>query len=318
MRRLALLALFACGGCTAVLGLDERERAADEAGSADVEAPDTSTDDAEIADSLEDDSSLPQDSAPADTSIDTSASADTFAPKDTATPPDTFVPMDTAPPPDTFVPPPDTFVPPPDTSTAPCPFFGLSCASGQSCVVTFNGSTYSVGCALSPSPSPTGSCTGIIDLRCPTGSACKTNYAGTKCAPLCTTAATCPAPYEVCASVTWSGGTYSAGVCDTCNPVANTGCTGATRCGVGTPDTAPTCRPYSDFGGRNAGASCPSSDLCMAGTVCACATSYGIDSCPAGGTCVELCNTTADCSKTTGTVTCKVIKSGSPYKGCLP
>jgi hypothetical protein len=321
MRQVVLAAVVACCGCTAVLGLDERERASDEAGSADVD-----TIDSDVADSADEDSSLPEDtstdtSAPRDTSVppDTASPPDTSAPPDTTVPPDTFVPPDTATPPDTFMPPMDTA--PADTSSPPCPFFGLSCASGQDCIVTENAgattTTYSFACADPPlvlggACSPT--------LKCPEGFGCRTGYpSGTKCVPLCTSAAMCTAPYSVCAAVTWSGASSSTAICDTCDPVNKTGCSGTTRCGVGTPDTPPTCRPSSDFGGRNAGASCPSADLCETGTVCACATGFGIDSCPSGGSCVALCNTNADCiGKFPGSTTCKALKTGSSYKGCLP
>jgi hypothetical protein len=318
MRQVVLLAFVACCGCTAVLGLDERERAAGETGTADVDVMDSSIEDSGTVDSSEQDA--PVDSTlPQDTATDTSLPPDTFVPPDTAPPPDTFVPPDTTPPPDTSVPM-DTA--PADTSTGPCPFFGLSCAGGKECIVTetigASSTTYSVACADPPASSPGGACSAY---RCPEGYGCRTGYpSGTKCVPLCTSSAMCTAPYMNCATVTWTGSMSTAvSLCDTCNPVANTGCAGATRCGVGTPDTPPTCRPYSDFGGRNAGASCPSSDLCEAGNVCACTTSFGIDSCPSGGTCVHLCNTNADCDgKLPSTTTCKALKTGSPYKGCLP
>src|SRR6478735_5242628 len=72
MRQVVLLALVACCGCTAVLGLDERGRAEGEAGIADTDVADAST--------------------------------DTATPPDTFMPMDTFVAMDTAMPPDASAP----------------------------------------------------------------------------------------------------------------------------------------------------------------------------------------------------------------------
>ena len=54
---------------------------------------------------------------------------------------------------------------------------------------------------------------------------------------------------------------------------------------------------------------------CAAGTVCACATDFGIDSsCSgAGSFCVKLCHIDADCA---AGKTCSLVRAGSPYKGC--